>query len=156
MADLNLLDFYKDTAKILIQLHRSFPRKIEVYVEDLIGADHVDEFGLHSKRHESCFGTLLWLSDEGYLRFQTTIRQEAIDQAVLTSKAVVLLGTINQDLSIGSATITATTTTSATAATELPPFEAKEKLTMIEHLRQALRSNSSEQLTTVMRTFFVQ
>jgi len=148
MADLNLLDFYKDTAKILIQLHRSFPRKIEVYVEDLIGADHVDEFGLHSKRHESCFGSLLWLSDEGYLRFQTTIRQEAIDQAVLTSKTVVLLGTINQELSIA--------TTTASSAAELPPFEAKEKLTMIAHIRQALHSHSSEQLTTVMRTFFAQ
>lgn len=157
MADLNLLDFYKDTAKILIQLHRSFPRKIEVYVEDLIGADHVDEFGLHSKRHESCFGSLLWLSDEGYLRFQTTIRQEAIDQAVLTSKSVVLLGTINQQLSIpATESTTESTTESPPAARELPPFEAKEKLTMIEHIRQALRSHSSEQLTTVMRTFFSQ
>ena len=141
MADLNVLDFYKDTAKILIQLHQSFPRKIEIYVEDLIGADHVDDFGLHSKRHESCFGALLWLSEEGYLRFQSTVRQEAIDQAVLTSKSIVLLGSINRK------PVNATTT-------QLPPFEANEQHTMIEQLRRAISSHSSEQLAVVMRSFY--
>ena len=63
MADLHLLDFYKDTAQALVSLHNSFPRKIELYVEDLIGPDHVDEFGLHSKRHESCLGAFLWLAE---------------------------------------------------------------------------------------------
>ena len=142
MADLNVLDFYKDTAKILLQLHRSFPRKAEVYVEDLIGADHVDDFGLHSKRHESCFGAMLWLSDEGYLRFQSTIRQEAIDQAVLTAKAIVLLGTIN--LELGGDTI----------QDDTPPFETNEHFTMVEHVRVALKSQSSDQITIVMRAFF--
>jgi len=148
MADLNLLDFYKDSAKILIQLHRGFPRKIEIYVEDLIGADHVDEFGLHSKRHESCFGTMLWLSEEGYLRYQSSIRQEAIDQAVLTSKTVVLLGTINRQLFDNSQSQT------LHSANELPPFEASEQFTMIEQIRQALKSHSSEHLSIVMRSFF--
>lgn len=144
MADLNLLDFYKDTARILMQLHKSFPRKVEVYVEDLIGADHVDEFGLHSKRHESCFGAMLWLSDEGYLRYQSTIRQEAIDQVVLTSKSVVLLSTINHLLP----------TSKIADDNCLPPFETDEQFTMVEHIRIALKSQSSEQLATVMRAFF--
>ena len=143
MADLNVLDFYKDTAKILLQLHRSFPRKAEVYVEDLIGADHVDDFGLHSKRHESCFGAMLWLSDEGYLRFQSTIRQEAIDQSVLTAKAIVLLGTINLELRNNNA-----------IQNDAPPFETNEHFTMIEHVRAALKSESSDQITIVMRAFF--
>jgi len=143
MADLNVLDFYKDTAKILLQLHRSFPRKAEVYVEDMIGADHVDEFGLHSKRHESCFGAMLWLSDEGYLRFQSTIRQEAIDQAVLTAKAIVLLGTINLELHNNGA-----------VQNGAPPFETNEHFTMVEHIRAALKSQSSDQITIVMRMFF--
>ncbi|PCJ39742.1 MAG: hypothetical protein COA99_10010 [Moraxellaceae bacterium] len=143
MADLNLLDFYKDTAKILLQLHRSFPRKVEVYVEDFVGADHVDEFGLHSKRHESCFGAMLWLAEEGYIRYQSTIRQEAIDQSVLTSKTVVLLNTISRTL----------VNEESPENNDLPPFEANEKFTMIEHIRQALKSQSSEQLTIVMRSF---
>ena len=50
MADLNLLDFYKDCALVLMSLHRAFPRKTDLFVEDLIGPDEVDEFGLHTKR----------------------------------------------------------------------------------------------------------
>ncbi|MBV1919830.1 MAG: hypothetical protein KUG73_04055 [Pseudomonadales bacterium] len=151
MADLNILDFYKDTAKILLQLHRSFPRKAEVYVEDLIGADHVDDFGLHSKRHESCFGAMLWLSDEGYLRYQSTIRQEAIDQAVLTAKTIVLLGTINLELRN---TNLLNSDSKDTVPNDTPPFETKEHFTMVEHIRAALKSQSSDQITIIMRDFF--
>ena len=66
MADLNILDFYKDTALVLMSLQRVFPRKMDLFVEDLIGPDQVDEFGLHTKRHEACFGAMLWLADEGF------------------------------------------------------------------------------------------
>lgn len=143
MADLHLLDFYKDTAQALITLHNSFPRKIELYVEDLIGPDHVDEFGLHSKRHESCLGAFLWLADEGYIRYYTTIRQEAIDQAVLTEKSVVLLGTMAVDMP-----------TEEDQTGDMPSFESRERLTLVEHIRRALKSASSAQLTQVMKTFF--
>ncbi len=143
MADLHLLDFYKDTAQALITLHNSFPRKIELYVEDLIGPDHVDEFGLHSKRHESCLGAFLWLADEGYIRYYTTIRQEAIDQAVLTEKSVVLLGTMAVDMP-----------TEEDQTGDMPSFESQERLTLVEHIRRALKSASSAQLTQVMKTFF--
>ncbi|MDX1695625.1 MAG: hypothetical protein R3208_17805 [Ketobacteraceae bacterium] len=142
MADLHIIDFYKDTAQALVALHQSFPRKIELYVEDLIGPDHVDEFGLHSKRHESCLGAFFWLADEGYIRYYTTIRQEAVDQAVLSSKAVVLLGTIVADMEAESHN------------PDLPPAESLERLTMIEHIRRALKSGSSSELTRVMKTFF--
>lgn len=146
MADLHLLDFYKDTAQALVRLHNSFPRKIELYVEDLIGPDHVDEFGLHSKRHEACLGAFLWLADENYIRFQSTIRQEAIDQAILTSKAVVLLGTITTALYSESA--------EDNRHQELPSFESQERLTLVEHIRRALKSESSVELTQVMKAFF--
>lgn len=143
MADLHLIDFYKDTAQALVILHGSFPRKIELYVEDLIGSDHVDEFGLHSKRHESCLGAFLWLAEEGYIRYNSAIRQEGIDQVILTSKTVVLLGTISNEL-------TARTTTDS----DLPSFEAQERLTFIEHIRSAIKSQSSAEITQVMKTFF--
>ena len=61
MADLNLIDFYRDSVLALLHLQMSFPRQVELYVEDLIGPDQTDEFGLHSKRHEACLGALLWL-----------------------------------------------------------------------------------------------
>lgn len=142
MADLNLLDFYKDAALAIVQLHMTFPRKVELYVEDLIGPDHVDEFGLHSKRHDACFGTLLWLAEEGYIRYQTTIRQEAVDQTVLSGKSLVLLNSIVD-----------------TPITELPnwslsQFETREHSTLVEHIRRAVKAESSEQLAVVMRIFF--
>lgn len=144
MADLNLLDFYKDAALAALHLHMTFPRKVELYVEDLIGPDHVDDFGLHSKRHEACFGTLMWLAEEGYLRYQTTIRQEAIDQAVLTGKTLVLLNSF-VDLPVPDL-----------PDLVLSAFERGESKTLIEHIRRAIKAESSEQLAVVMRIFLKQ
>lgn len=142
MADLNILDFYKDTALILMSLQRVFPRKMDLFVEDLIGPDQVDEFGLHTKRHEACFGAMLWLSEEGYLKYGATIRQEGVDQAYLTSQGLIKLTTI----------VNAPLTESKLE--DVPSFEAQERLTMIEHMRRAVNSQSSEQITQVMRAFF--
>lgn len=142
MADLNLLDFYKDAALALLHLHMTFPRKVELYVEDLIGPDHVDEFGLHSKRHDACYGALLWLAEEGYLRYQTTIRQDAIDQAVLTGKSLVLLSGVI-DLPVEDV-----------PGISLSAFELRERQTLVEQIRRAVKAESSELLTTVMRIFF--
>ncbi|MAR92342.1 MAG: hypothetical protein SV765_00935 [Pseudomonadota bacterium] len=144
MADLNILDFYKDTALILLSLQRVFPRKMDLFVEDLIGPDQVDEFGLHTKRHEACFGAMLWLADEGFLRYGATIRQEGIDQSCLTAKGLVKLA------AIVSAPLT------EPELDDLPSAEARERLTMVEHMRRALDSQSSGQLTQVMRSFFAE
>jgi hypothetical protein len=91
LADIHIEEFYKDLAKILLHLHNAFPRKSQIFVEDISGIDHPDEYGLHSTRHQSCFSAMLWLADEGFIRFEDTIRQEAIDQAVLTQKAFIRL-----------------------------------------------------------------
>ncbi len=63
--DLQIDDFYKDAAGGLLTLYQAFPRKIALYVEDLIGREEPDEFGLPSTRHQSCLGALLWLAEEG-------------------------------------------------------------------------------------------
>lgn len=142
MADLNLLDFYKDCALVLMSLHRAFPRKTDLFVEDLIGPDEVDEFGLHTKRHEACLGAMLWLADEGYLRYASTVRQEGVDQAVLTAKALVELTRVRPQLK---------------TELEMEPvseFEIQQRLTMVEHMRRAVKSQSSEQLVQVMMDFF--
>ncbi len=143
MADLNILDFYKDTALTLMSLQRVFPRKMDLFVEDLIGPDEVDEFGLHTKRHEACLGAMLWLADEGYIRFATTIRQEGIDQVVLTAKGMIKLNTIVELPVFGMIN-----------NDDVSEFEAREHLTMIEHMRRAIQSQSSEQLTLVLRAFY--
>lgn len=97
MADLHIEDFFKDAAKILNQLYLNFPKKSSVFVEDISGEDTPDEYGLHAPRHQACFGCMLWLEEEGYLRFESTIRQDAIDQAVLTQKSFSLLSRVCND-----------------------------------------------------------
>ncbi len=97
MADLHIEDFFKDAAKILNQLYLNFPKKSSVFVEDISGDDTPDEYGLHAPRHQACFGCMLWLEEEGYLRFESTIRQDAIDQAVLTQKSFSLLSRVCSD-----------------------------------------------------------
>lgn len=91
MADIHVEEFYRDVAIALSQLYSAFPRRINLFVEDIAGPDEPDEFGLHSKRHMACFGALLWLAEEGFLRYVDTIRQEALDQAVLTRDAFIRL-----------------------------------------------------------------
>ncbi|BFM12043.1 hypothetical protein R50072_21960 [Simiduia litorea] len=97
MSDIHIDDFYKDSALILSQLFAFFPRPNAVYVEDIAGADHTDDFGLHSQRHMACLGAMLWLAQAGYLHYADTIRQEAIDQAVLSHKGFTLLSSPCED-----------------------------------------------------------
>jgi hypothetical protein len=91
MADLHIDDFYRDVAKIFLRLYAVFPRKTVLYVEDISGPDEPDEFGLHHPRFQACFSTMVWLAEHGYLNFDDNIRQEALDQAVLSQKAFLLL-----------------------------------------------------------------
>lgn len=94
MSDIHIDDFYKDSALILSQLFAFFPRPCPVYVEDIAGPDTPDDFGLHSQRHLASFSAMLWLAKAGYLHYIDTIRQEAIDQAVLTHKGFTLLSAL--------------------------------------------------------------
>ncbi|MDX1551084.1 MAG: hypothetical protein R3198_00550 [Marinobacter sp.] len=147
MADIHIEEFYKDAAIALVQLYNVFPRRINLFVEDIAGADEPDEFGLHSKRHMACFGTLLWLEEEGLLRYVDTIRQEALDQAVLTQQAFVRMS------SPASADLKEQETTTSDA--ELPPAIREDFSTHIHMLRTALRSGSSAKISRVMQaTFF--
>jgi hypothetical protein len=87
MLDVHIDDFFKDCAVILLHGFRNFPAKQTLYVEDICGPDEADEFGLHSPRHLSAFGAIIWLQEEGYIRFSEIDRQESVDEFVLASKA---------------------------------------------------------------------
>lgn len=91
LGDLHIDDFCKDTAKTLLVLYKRFPVKSALYVEDIAGADDPDEFGLHSPRFSAGFCTLLWLQEWDYIRFGATIRQEGVEEVVLTHRAFSLL-----------------------------------------------------------------
>ena len=87
MLDVHIDDFFKDCAVILLHGFKCFPTKKILYTEDVCGPDDADEFGLHSPRHLAAFGAIIWLQEEGYIRFSEVDRQESVDEFVLTSKA---------------------------------------------------------------------
>jgi hypothetical protein len=138
--DLQIDDFYRDAASSLLMLYQAFPRKIALYVEDLIGYEEPDEFGLPSKRHQSCLSTLLWLAEEGYLRFDTTIQFLAIDQAVLTEKSFLrLTGAVSE---------------AADDDGTFPPSVRRVHASLAHQLRQALRDGHGERLAQLTRQLF--
>jgi hypothetical protein len=132
MADLHIDDFYKDVALILLRLYGVFPRRHLLFVDDICGFEEPDEFGLPSARSLGCFSAMVWLGEEGYLRFEAAIRQEALDQTVLTEKAFLLLSSRSE--------LPAPTELEAPT---LPPSVMAESSTHIGQLRSAVGSNSS-------------
>ncbi|CAH0992716.1 hypothetical protein SIN8267_02849 [Sinobacterium norvegicum] len=88
MTDIHINDFYKDCGLILLALYQHFPRPFTLYVEDISGPDSIDQYGLHSERHQSCLGAMLWLEEEGFIRYQQVEKQESIDGARLSQKAL--------------------------------------------------------------------
>ena len=135
MADIHIDDFYRDVAKILTLLYGVFPRKTALYVEDVSGPDEPDEFGLHHPRFHACFSTMIWLAEHGYLLYRDTIREEALDQAVLSQKAfLVLSAQSDEEPDRGD-------------PDQAPPHDTgRERRTNVSRLRWALRERSSDLL----------
>ena len=137
VSDIHIDDFYKDAARILSVLYQFFPRPYTVYVADISGHDEPDEYGLHSDRHNACFSTMIWLADAGWLRYVDVINKDAIDQAVLTNKALSLL-----------------TTRSAIRfqpeEANTPPSVADSQASHIHQLRLAVRSEESFAIRRIM------
>lgn len=140
MTDLHIDDFCHDAARIIVHLYSAFPRRTSVYVVDISGDDEPDEVGLHSDRFMACLGTMLWLAEEGYLRFEAMIYQDGIDQAVLTSKSFSLLSRIS-DIRF------------TEPSADSPPSISAERITLVEQIREALRSGESAKVSMIMRYF---
>lgn len=138
MDDLHIDDFYQDAAKILLVLYQYFPRPCILYAEDICGPDTQDEYGLHSPRHEACFSAMLWLRDAQLLDYAGIINRDAIDQAVLTHKALTLL-TARSALLIVS------------PADTLPPSIAAQQASHIFQLRAAVKSASSSHIRQLVQ-----
>lgn len=138
MSDLHIDDFYRDIGKTLTTLYSHFPRPLMLFVEDIAGPDTPDEFGLHSPRHEACLHAFLWLAEQGYLTYKDLVRQEALDQAVLSHRGFLLLN--------------ATSQAHPEAIASLP----HEPTLMIHRLRHELRQGTSFSLAEFMRELMVQ
>ncbi len=139
MSGIHIDEFYADATHIITSLFSVFPRPVTIFAEDICGPDETDEYGLHSTRYQACFATMLWLGEEGYIRYVDTIRQDAVDQAVLSGRCFSIL------------------VSPAPAQTEqqidpeleqLPPSVRAEHTSIIYHLQSALRSKSSTAIQT--------
>lgn len=142
MADIHIDDFYRDCAMIFLRLYSTFPRKIVLYVDDICGPDTPDEFGLHSERHQAGFSAMTWLAEAGYVQFDETIREEALDQAVLTQRGFLLLSS-RSELELGMPE-------EEPADDGLPPSVMERSQTNINQVRGALRDGSSIVIHQVM------
>lgn len=139
MSDIHIEEFYHDIGLILSRLYASFPRPSNLYVQDIAGPDQADEYGLHSERHLSCFSAMIWLQNQGYLEFESTMKQEAIDHAVLTQKSFLILSSqasifLSEPIEIEN----------------LPPYLAKNAITNIAVLRKALKSQSTINISQIV------
>jgi hypothetical protein len=134
VADIHIDDFFKDAGGALALLYQQFPQPVQLFVEDLTGPQEIDEYGLPNKRHRACFATLLWLAEEGFIRYVDTIRQDALDQTTLTGRCFTRL--------------------IAPAAEDpdpaLPTYVQLERGTHIHRIREALASRDSIAIRTTM------
>ncbi len=141
MADIHIDDFYHDCAWALLRLYSQFPRRESLYVEDIVGPQGVDEYGIPTARHRAGFATLIWLGDEGYLRYSGVLRQDSLDQAVLTETAFIRLSSLNE--------------TAPENDSDLPELVHEQRHSLAQALREALDEGSSLALKNAMRRFFI-
>lgn len=153
MTDLHIDDFYRDTAKILLTLYKSFPRQITLYVEDIAGPDTPDEFGLHSKRHEACLSALLWLSNAGYLHYSDIIKREALENVTLSHRAFVLLNSSLNNEQLDGKSISDLDSTTHQASSIKPVASSKSLL--IHQLKETLKYGSSDTLASLIKRLMI-
>lgn len=152
MADIHIADFYKDSARILIQLYSQFPRPTLLFVEDIAGPDTPDDFGLHSERHQACLATMLWLAKAGYIHYESLVRQEALDQVTLTQRGFTLLASRLPVVDVPGLT----TADEEQSINDQPVPETVTQINGANLLRQVLQHGSSMALEQVMLTLFHQ
>jgi hypothetical protein len=140
LSDINVDDFFRDSARSLALLYSVFPRRQTLFVDDIYQSEEPDEFGMHSDRFRACFGALTWLGETNYLHFQDTIKDEAIDQAVLTGRCFTLLSSPASSIAAAE----------SGEQDDLPAQLKIEQATHIYRIKSALQQRSSTQLRMAM------
>ena len=138
MADIHIDEFYHDCTKALVVLYNAFPRLITLYVDDLISDSDTDEYGIPTRRHKACFDALLWLADEGYLRYQSRVNQNALDQVTLTEKSFLRLNLPSAEL---------------TPQDDLPAAIASKRKTILWLFREAIAEGGSTRINQAFSEF---
>ena len=153
MADINVENFYRHIAKILNILYTHFPTRAALYVDEVAGVDEPDEYGLHSPTYTAGFFAMLWLADEGFIRYADTIRQDGIDQSFLTHKAFLILTQTTEEMIVeasGSLDGPTGNVVNLQPAEDISPSLKEERMLVINQLRGALRSGSSIAINKVV------
>jgi hypothetical protein len=153
MADINIENFYRHIAVALNLLYSNFPSKFALYVDEIAGIDEPDEYGLHSLRYTSGFFALLWLEEEGYMRFVDTIREDGVDQACLTHKAFLKLSAVCDPIYVEPTLDNTSKVSSIDPSVGLSPSVIEERKLVISQLRRALRSGSSIAVNKIIQQF---
>lgn len=145
-ADIHIDDFCRDSAMIIAHLYKAFPLPFALYVEDIYGPEDTDEVGLHSRRYRACLGTMLWLAEEGIIRYETMVYQQGIDQAILSNNAFSLLTSQSPFApdNLGEQT---------ELSEDAPNSLMRESHSWIGAIRSALQSSSSEKITVIIQDF---
>ena len=143
MLDIHIDDFCKDSALIFKLLYDAFPCNSDLLVEQIIGPDELDDFGLHSRRHQACLAAMIWLKDEGLIRFGGMIQQEGVDQAILTNAAFALLSSVSE------LNLLSSETTSIT-----PSYSQEHDMFFISQIEQLIPTRSSQKLRSLMMHLF--
>jgi len=152
MADINIENFYKHIGKVLSILYAAFPTKSAIYVDEVAGIDDPDEYGLHSPDYTSGYFALIWLGDEGYLRYTDTIRQDGIDQAALTHKAFLRLTHISDPIYLEPSLPSGEEEQAELPTSlDLSPSLIEDHKLVINQLRSALHSGDSIAITKVVQ-----
>ena len=139
MADIHIDDFFRDAARILTSLHGSFPRLTSLYVDDIIPAEPLDEFGIPTRRHQSCFDAFIWLADEGYIRYHDRVRTEGFDEVILTEKSFIRLSKPIVDV---------------TTDEQKPALIGRKQASLAWQLKQALKSGTTDEVNQLCMKLF--
>ena len=83
---------------------------------------------------------MVWLAEQGYIQFHETVREEALDQAVLSQRGFLLMSS-RSELELGIAD---------DWDDALPPSVMEQSHTNVEQIRRALRERSSIMIQQVM------
>lgn len=150
MADIHIDEFYHDCSKALVILYNAFPRLITLYVDDLINDSETDEYGIPTRRHKACFDALLWLAEEGYLRYQSRINQNALDQVTLTEKSFCRLNRPSTELT---SRVPAAEKNTTTQENHLPAAIASQRKTLVWFFREAINEGSSTKFNLAFTEF---
>ena len=152
MADINIENFYRHIARILSILYTNFPTKMAIYVDEVAGVDEPDEYGLHSPTYTAGFYALLWLEEEGYMRYADVIRQDGVAQASLTQKAFLRLTEVADPIyAEPSIEVQKSNNIISLQPMEEPsPSILEDRMLVINQLRTALRNGSSIATTKIV------